>query len=405
MQASSTNILGTSLVLRNSSVASRTISGMAPRRPREPGAYWAALELYGGELLPEDRYEEWTEERRAELGRTYLSLLIELAGVYEERGNLRSAIEVLQKVRAEEPTHEEAHVGLMRLYALSGRKEEALRQYERLSEALSEGLGSEPSATARALREEIAAGRFPQASTPRAGPSPEEPVGTPRHNLPSPRTSFVGREREMVEVKRALAMTRLLTLTGAGGSGKTRLALEVARDLVGAYPDGVWLVELAGLSEPELVPQAVATALGVKERPGQPLTFTLVESLRANQTLLVVDNCEHLGKAAAQLADVLLDSCSRLRMMATSREILRGAGEVVWRVPPLSLPGPQRPSAAKELEGYESVRLFVERAQQRDPSFALTPSNAQAVAHICRKLGGIPLALELAAARVGALAV
>jgi predicted ATPase len=179
----------------------------------------------------------------------------------------------------------------------------------------------------------------------------------------------------------------------------------VARALVGAYPDGVWLLELAGLSEPELVPQAVATASGVKERPDQPLTFMLVESLRANQTLLVVDNCEHLVKAAAQLADVLLDSCSRLRMMATSREILGVAGEVVWRVPPLSLPGPQRPSAAKELEGYESVRLFVERAQQRDPSFALTPSNSQAVAHICRKLGGIPLALELAAARVGALAV
>jgi predicted ATPase/DNA-binding SARP family transcriptional activator/DNA-binding CsgD family transcriptional regulator len=375
------------------------------RREREPAAYQAAIDLYAGDLLPEDRYEEWAETRREELRRTYLALLIALAGVYEERGNLGSAIEVLQTVIAEEPTHEEAHVSLMRLYALSGRKEEALWQYERLSEAFSEGLGSEPDATARALREEIVAGKFPQAPTLRVGPSPEEPVGTPRHNLPSPRTSFVGREHELLEVKRALAMTRLLTLTGAGGSGKTRLAMEVARDLVGAYPEGVWLVELARLSEPELVPQAVAAALGVKERPGQSLTLTLVESLRANQTLLVLDNCEHLVKSAAQLVDMLLDSCSRLRMMATSREALRVAGEIVWRVPPLSLPGPQRPSATKELESYESVRLFVERAQQRDPSFALTPSNAQAVVHICRKLGGIPLALELAAARVGALAV
>src|SRR5215213_7993137 len=262
----------------------------AARPSRDPGAYRAALELYGGELLPEDRYEEWAEGRREELRNTYLALRIELAEVYEERGEFGSAIEALGKAVVEEPAHEEAHVGLMRLYALSGRKEEAIRQFERLSEALARELGTEPGATARSLKEEIALERFPRASTPLAGPPPEEPADIGMHNLPAPRTSFVGREHEMVEVKRALAMTGLLTLTGAGGSGKTRLALEAARDLIGAYPDGVWLVELAPLSEETLVPQAVAGVLGVRERPGQPLTDTLVETLRPKTMLLVLDN-------------------------------------------------------------------------------------------------------------------
>jgi predicted ATPase len=144
----------------------------------------------------------------------------------------------------------------------------------------------------------------------------------------------------LVRIKHALAMTRLLTLTGAGGSGKTRLALEVAKDLVGAYPNGVWLVELAGLSESELVPQAVAGALGVHEQPAQPLTDTLVEASRSKHVTLVMDNCEHLVEAATRLVDVLLDACPRLLVLATSREALSLEGEVIWRVPPISIPDP-----------------------------------------------------------------
>src|SRR5215210_7801626 len=142
---------------------------------------------------------------------------------------------------------------------------------------------------------------------------------TPRHNLPAPRSSFVGREREIEEVKRELAMTRLLTLTGVGGSGKTRLALEVARDLVEAYPNGVWLVEFAPLSEEVLVAKAVAEALKVPERPAEPLADTLAEVLRNRELLLILDNCEHLLEAVARLVDRLLDSCSHLRILATSR--------------------------------------------------------------------------------------
>ena len=233
-----------------------------------------------------------------------------------------------------------------------------------------------------------------------------EPRTAPRHNLPAPRSTFVGREREIEEVKRELAMTRLLTLTGVGGSGKTRLALEVARNLLEAYPQGVWLVELAPLSEAVLVPKALAEALKVPERSGEPLADTLIEVLRDRQLLLILDNCEHLLDASARLVDVLLDSCPRLRILATSREGLGVEGEIRWVVPSLSVPeqGRRTPSL-EELEAYESVRLFVERARGRDSSLSLSPHNASAVADICKRLEGIPLAIELAAARVGTLSV
>lgn len=373
------------------------------RHALEPAAYRAAIELYSGELLPQDRYEAWAEERRAQLRGVYLSLLVELAGVYEERQEFGEAVEALRRVVAAEPTHEGAHVRLMRLYALSGRRREALRQYEQLREALFGELGAEPEAAARRLQEEIRAGTFPPADSPPVGSPPEEPAGTGRHNLPIARTSFVGREREMLEVKRLLSMTRLLTLTGSGGSGKTRLALEVAGDLAGAYPDGAWLVELAALSDPALVPNAVAAVLGVREEPNRPLGDTLMNYLRSKQMLLVLDNCEHLIEAVARLVDALLGTCPRLRVLATSREALDIAGEANWVVPSLSVPGLRDPPTTEELEGYESARLFVERAWFRDPSFVLTPRNARVVAEICRRLDGIPLAIELAAARVEVL--
>src|SRR5215203_2250011 len=228
---------------------------------------------------------------------------------------------------------------------------------------------------------------------------------TSRHNLPAPRSSFVGREREMLEVKRELKMTRLLTITGAGGSGKTRLALEVSRDLLEAYSDGVWLVEFAPLSEEALVPKAVAEAVEVPERPDEPLVDTLTEVLDSRELLLVLDNCEHLLEATARLADVLLDSCPNLRVLATSREGLGVEGEVRWPVPPLSAPDPQYSSTVEELERLESARLFLARARNRDPSFTFTPGNSQTVAELCSKLEGIPLAIELAAARVGTLSL
>jgi predicted ATPase/DNA-binding SARP family transcriptional activator/DNA-binding CsgD family transcriptional regulator len=385
-------------------------SALSARRSRDPAAYRAAIDIYAGDLLPEDRYEGWTEGRREELRQLYLALLIELAGLYEERDEHVLAIEALRKATAKEPTFEEAHATLMRLHALSGRPEQAVVQYERLREALSKQLGTEPGATTRALHAEIAARRFPL-TRPAAAPPPQEPLDVGNYNLPAARTNFVGREREMIEVKRMLAMTGLLTLTGAGGSGKTRLALEVARSLIGTYPDGVWLVELAPLSERALVPQVVAEALGVAEQPGRPMLETLLDALRGKETLLILDNCEHLIDAAARLTETLLDSCPRLRVLATSREALNVAGEAIWHVGPLSVPRQGERPTVEELEGYESAQLFVERALfverilYGSSGFALGSDNASAVAEICWRLEGIPLAIELAAAWVGTLTI
>jgi predicted ATPase/DNA-binding SARP family transcriptional activator/DNA-binding CsgD family transcriptional regulator len=371
------------------------------RRAQKPPAYQAALDLYAGELLPEDRYEEWVEGPRTRLKGTYLSLLIELSGIVEERGDLGSATELLGKVIAEEPTSEGAHASLMRVYALWGRRGEALSQYGRLKEILARYLDAEPSASVRALHQEIAAGRYP----PHEAPWHNTVAGrseTTRHNLPVPMTTFVGREREIAEVKRELASARLLTLTGVGGSGKTRLGLEVVRDIAGAYPDGAWLAELAPLSQGELVAQEIANVLSVHEQPGRPPEDVLVEDLSRKKALLLLDNCEHLLEPCARLANLLLGSCPGLKILTTSREPLGVAGEVVWRVPPLAVP--EDAPASVELRGYEGVRLLIDRARLSVPAFELTSQNAPAVAEICRRLEGMPLAIELAAGRMGALA-
>jgi len=225
------------------------------------------------------------------------------------------------------------------------------------------------------------------------------------NNLPIQLTSFIGRERETAEIKRLSATTRLLTLTGAGGSGKTRLALHVATDLLEHYPDGAWLAELAALSDPTLVPNAVASGLNVPEQRGHPFTETLIDFIHSKSLLLVLDNCEHLLPACAALADRLLRSCPTLRMLATSREPLGIPGEVIWRVPSLSFPDPRRLPSLEHLNQYEAVRLFVERARSNAPGFAVTSANAAAVVQICQRLDGIPLAIEMAAARVKVLTV
>ncbi len=225
------------------------------------------------------------------------------------------------------------------------------------------------------------------------------------NNLPIQLTSFIGREREMKEIKGLLRSTRLLTLTGSGGCGKTRLAVQMAVDVLEAFRDGVWFVDLVRLSDPTIVPQAVASALGVREVPGRALLATLAEYLRDRHVLLVLDNCEHLVIACAQLADALLRSCPHLRILATSREAVGVEGELTFRVPSLSVPDLQRLPPLEQLIHHEAVRLFTERARWSLPTFAVTSQNAGAVAQVCVQLDGMPLALEMAAARVKVLTV
>src|SRR5262249_8177256 len=187
------------------------------------------------------------------------------------------------------------------------------------------------------------------------------------------------------EVEHLLTSTRLLTLTGAGGCGKTRLALQVAADLLEDYPDGVWLVELAALTDPALVPRTVAAALGVREEPGRPIMAMLGETLRTKRLLLVLDNCEHLLAACAPLAETWLPGCPELRILATSREGLGIAGETTYRVPSLSLPDVMRLPPGATLTQFEAVRLFLDRASAVLPSFALTEQNGAAIAQVCHR--------------------
>jgi non-specific serine/threonine protein kinase len=258
--------------------------------------------------------------------------------------------------------------------------------------------------TERAVLESAARPASPAGRTPVVGET-EPSDATPRHNLPLAVTSFIGREREVAEAKRLLAETRLLTLTGTGGCGKTKLALQVAIELAGTYPDGIWLVELASLADPELVPGAVAAALGVREGPGQPIRATVLSHLRSQRLLLVLDNCEHLIAACADLVAAVLRACAGVQFLATSREPLRIAGEVSWRVPSLALPAIDDPSNPTGLLTNEAVRLFLERARASQPGFALSDRDAEVVARICQRLDGIPLAIELAATRITTLSV
>jgi len=223
--------------------------------------------------------------------------------------------------------------------------------------------------------------------------------------MPLQLTNFVGRTREKSDVTRLLASSRLLTLMGAGGAGKTRLALEVASEARVQFPDGVWLVELGPLSDPALVARTAATALGVADEGEKPVLATLVESLRSRRLLLVLDNCEHLIGAASEFAETLLRSCPEVRFLVTSREALGIAGETAWRVPSLSVPDDGSAPAVDRVREYEAVQLFETRAQASDPGFQITPDNAAAVVQVCRRLDGIPLAIELAAARVNVLSV
>ena len=230
---------------------------------------------------------------------------------------------------------------------------------------------------------------------------------SPKHNLPLQLTSFVGREKEIETVKRLVATdkgSRLVTLTGAGGSGKTRLALEVAATLQDDFPDGVWFIEFASLIDAELVPQKLLITLGLSEQAGRAILESVSDFLQPKQALLVLDNCEHLIQACAELAETLLRACPTLHMLAASREALSIPGETLYLVPTLTTPDPTVTDLTRLLR-YEAVQLFLERAQTALPGFALTADNALAVAQVCYQLDGIPLALELAAARVKALRV
>ncbi|HWD82673.1 MAG TPA: BTAD domain-containing putative transcriptional regulator [Kribbella sp.] len=350
----------------------------------------AAVAAYAGDLLPEDRFEDWAVRPREELRATFGDLLVDFADAAAAAGQEAEAIDALTRALAIDPLHERGVRSLMRRHAAMGRSSEALAQYERLRSDLRTAYGTDPDPETQRLYQELLTGTVTvEAQT--------------RHNLAPALTSFVGREREIADVHRLLEQGRLVTLTGVGGAGKTRLAEEAARRLVDSYADGVWIADLVPVADPQLVADSVAAALGLDPAAGSDSTRTLITRLAPRNLLLVLDNCEHLLAACAGLASAIRRSCPGVSLLATSREPLHAPGEVTLRVPSLELPEPSDARELDRLGTLSSVRLFVDRAQDVRRGFVLDAGNASAVVEICRCLDGIPLALELAAARASHL--
>jgi predicted ATPase/DNA-binding SARP family transcriptional activator len=361
-------------------------------------------DLLAGLVLTEARFDEWLTSERERLRGLALRGLGHLLRHQQRTGAAEAAVQTGLRLLALDPLQESVHRAVMGLYASLGRPEAALRQYQRCVDALKRELGTRPEAETIRLHQEILGSGLgakrddlAPATVTRAGPP-----GPPPTNLPVAPSELVGREAALAEVTELLDAHRLVTLIGPGGIGKTRLGLEAARGRLPGCVDGAWLAELAPLSDPALVPGTVAAALGITSPAGAESPERVASAVDSKRLLLVLDNCEHVIAAAARMAEALLRANPHARVLATSREPLRAPGERVYRVVPLAVPtggvddsGPPRETAA--------VALFVARAQAIDRGFALDARTGPLARAVCRRLDGIPLAIELAAARSAGL--
>ena len=377
----------------------------------------AAVGLFRGDFLAgfylrdSTDFEDWQGMVQEDLRRQHAAALQRLVEIHGGWGQYEQAIEYGRRRLALDPLEEAIHRELMRLHGLAGQHVEALRQYDRCRSVLERELGEEPDEKTERLREHIAS-RKPLLGTEWQREQPKLPQGLHQpksldsrpNNLPTQPTPFIGREEELAGVREALRLeeVRLLTLTGAGGTGKTRLALQAAAGLSDAFEQGVFFVDLAALRDPDHLIGAIAAALNVREAGGddRSLLETLSDYLGRKQVLLALDNFEHLLPAGPQVAE-LLASCPQLKVMATSREALHLRAERVFPVPPMQLPS--QGQRAEEMTRCEAVRLFADRAAAVRPTFELSEENAEVVAEICIRLDGLPLAIELAATQIGVL--
>jgi non-specific serine/threonine protein kinase len=342
-----------------------------------------ALSAVQGELLP-GFYEDWITQEREHLQALYEQQIARLLEILEKEHRWHDILEWAERWISFSHASEAAYRALMVAYDGLGDRAKVGATYERCVQALNE-FDLEPSEQTRALAVKRAS----------------------RLNIPIPLTSFIGREKELTEVADLLSKFRLVTLTGSGGVGKTRLAIQVIADVLELFPDGVWFLDLAPLGDPTLVPNALANTIGLHESVDTKLSISdlLVNYFRSRTALIIFDNCEHLVESCARLVGSLLASCEKLSVLATSREALRVAGEVPYRVPSLRTPMLEIEQTLDEIVNLESVRLFNERAALVSPTFAITPQNVLTISRICQRLDGIPLAIELATARVNVLDV
>jgi predicted ATPase/DNA-binding SARP family transcriptional activator len=374
-----------------------------------PEALQQIAMVYRGELLAgmtfgEPAFEEWLVRERERLHELAMEGLGGLLAQQEKADAAEAAVQTGLRLLALDPLQEAVHRAVMRLYARLGRRDAALRQYQACADVLRGELRAIPDAETRALHQEILRSR---AGRPEGVGEPER-AEPPPGNLPASGSALIGRESALADLAERLRAHRLVSLIGPGGIGKTRLALEAARREAAGEADGAWLVELAPLGDPALVPVAVAVALGLTVSAGAESPERVAGAIAGRHLLLVLDNCEHVIDAAARMAEALLRANPHARVLVTSREPLRAPGESVYRVGPLEVPSGERdahgetPGAVLETA---AVRLFVARARALDPRFALDRSHAAVAGAVCRRLDGIPLAIELAAARAAALGV
>lgn len=378
---------------------------------KETAALEQAVALYRAPLL-EDCQEDWAFQERVQREVAHQQALETLAEQAVVRSEWTNAIRYTRLLIAADPLQEKAHRLLMLAQASSGNHAAALQAYRDLRVRLREEINVDPDAETVALHEEIRR-QVRQNTTPRPQIQVALLPSAPSLPFPQPITRIIGREEEQEEVQAFLRSSRLVMLTAAGGVGKTRLAIEVAGQASKDFRDGAVFVELAPVVDPERVWRAVAQALGIQEEANSALSATLCRALQNQERLIVLDNCEHLIDACAVLAQTLLSSCPHVRLLATSRQALNVTGETVWRVPSLPIPpdfdalAPIRQAKmdASALLEYPSVQLFLERVRQTLPEFRLTPNVLPFIAQICRRLDGIPLALELAASRIRTLSL
>lgn len=368
--------------------------------------YANAVALYRGPLL-EDCSEEWVPQERAAREADCLRALQALGERALEAKDHDQAIAHFSRAIALDAWRDAPRRGLMRALAGQGDINAALQIYRDFAHLLSAEASATPDAATSDLYRQLRTDAKRAGSTKRIAEERPSAVKVSGY-LPHPLTDFVGREDEVLDLAARIRGSRLVTLLGPGGIGKTRLATEVAHAVAGEFPDGVWLVSLEGFDDDRQVAKEVAQTLEINDEPGRSTLQNLVRTLRDKRLLLVLDNCEHVLAASADLAATLLRDGAEVRILATSREPLGLTGERVWQVPPLAAPSPEglpegRATRLRVVMGYESVRLFAERAAAVNPSFEITPENAAAVATICARLEGVPLALELAAARLRSL--
>ena len=368
-----------------------------------------AIALYRGDFLADfylpdsETFEEWANNQRELYRRQVLAAMEQVTAVSIQHADYDKAIKLAQRQLEIDNLRESNHRQLMEAWARNGRRQEALTHYNHLQKLLQDEIALEPEPETLALIEAIRADELGRTITSPKSSQSGNDSKQPQHNLPQRLTSFIGREKEMAAVADLVSQNRLVMLTGVGGIGKTNLSLQVGRALIETFPDGVWLVELAPTSDANLIPQTIASALGLRDSAAHTIQETLLDYLQEKQCLLILDNCEHLINEVAQFVQTVLQHCADVKILASSREALAVPGERPFPVPPLTLPENGQQSILEEWQQYEALRLFVERAQIVLPEFQVTVNNVASLVQICQRLDGIPLALELAAARVKVL--